>query len=144
MNKLGRPNTPNATYQVQRSSVSWFWRRRFLKGFYHIWAWRPSWSFDLNVLNKFLLTYHKKSSHEILVQLGQWFVRKLSFNIMIGPQYERPWLKGKRSTLTFEAHYSHCLISFNISSKNNDFGFNSIQKINFSKHFQLKCIRKRI
>ena len=28
----------------------WFWRRRFLKGFYHIWALRPSWSCDLDYL----------------------------------------------------------------------------------------------
>ena len=40
--------------------------------------------------------------------------------------------------------YSHCLIRFNISSENNDFGFNSIQKINFSKNFPFKCIRKQI
>ena len=40
--------------------------------------------------------------------------------------------------------YSYCLISFNISSKNNDFGFNSIQKINFSKNFRFKCISKQI
>ena len=45
-NKLGRPHIPNATYQVPRSPAFWFWRRRFLKGFYHIWAWRPSWSCD--------------------------------------------------------------------------------------------------
>ena len=31
--------------------------------------------------------------------------------------------------LTFET----CLIRLNISSENNDFGFNSIQKLNFSK-----------
>ena len=35
--------------------------------------------------------------------------------------------------LTLKLIYSHCLIRFNISSENNDFGFNSIQKINFSK-----------
>ena len=29
--------------------------------------------------------------------------------------------------------YSHCLIRLNISSDYNDFGFNSFQKINFSK-----------
>ena len=29
-------------------------------------------------------------------------MRKLCFNILMGPQYERPWLKGQRSTLTFE------------------------------------------
>ena len=28
-------------YQVPRSSTFWFWRR-FLKGFYNIWAWPPS------------------------------------------------------------------------------------------------------
>ena len=28
-----------------------FWRRRFLRGFYHIWAWRPSWSCPVNKLS---------------------------------------------------------------------------------------------
>ena len=37
--------------------------------------------------------------------------------------------------LTLKLIYSHCLIRFNISSENNDFGFNSIKKINFSKNF---------
>ena len=35
------------------------------KCFYHIWAWRSSWSCDQNIMHKLLLTYHKKSSHEI-------------------------------------------------------------------------------
>ena len=33
---------------------------------------------------------------------------------------------------------------FNISSENIDFGFNSIQKINFSNKIPFKCIRKQI
>ena len=39
-------------------------------------------------------------------ELGQWFVRKIlvCFNILMGPQYERPRLKGQRSTLTFETY----------------------------------------
>ena len=41
--------------------------------------------------------------------------------------------KVKGQPLPLKLIYSHCLISFNISSKNNDFGFNSIKKINFSK-----------
>ena len=41
--------------------------------------------------------------------------------------------------LTLKLIYSHCLIRFNISSKNNDFGFNSIQKINFSKNSHLNA-----
>ena len=40
-------------------------------------------------------------------------------------------------TLTLKLIYSWCLNRFNISSENNDFGFNSIWKINFSKKFQI-------
>ena len=71
-------------------------RRRFYKGFYHIWVWQSFWSCDQKMLQRFWLTYHKESSHEIWVQLGKWFVRKLCFNILLGLQYERPWLKGQR------------------------------------------------
>ena len=37
----------NASCQVSLKSIHRFWRR-FLKGFYHIWAWRPFWSCDLD------------------------------------------------------------------------------------------------
>ena len=30
--------------------------------------------------------------------------RKLCFNLLMGLQYEQPWLKGQRSTLTFETY----------------------------------------
>ena len=57
-------------------------------------------------------------------------------------QYEGPWQKGQPWPL--KLNYSHCLIRFNISS-GNDFGFNSIQKINSStKKVPFKCIRKQI
>ena len=36
--------------------------------------------------------------------------------------------------LTLKLIYSDCLIRFNISSENNDFGFNSIQKSTFQKN----------
>ena len=48
----------------------------------------------------------------------------------------QPWL--------LKLTYSNCLIRFNISSENNDFGFNRIQNINFSKIIPFKCIRKQI
>ena len=38
--------------------------------------------------------------------------------------------------------YSHCQIRLNISSENNDFGFNSFQNINFSKMFPFRCFWK--
>ena len=46
--------------------------------------------------------------------------------------------------LTLKLIYSHFLIRFNISSENDDFGFNSIQKINFLKIFTFKCNKKQI
>ena len=74
--KIGRPHISNATYQVPRSSAFWFWRRFFWKGFYHIWGWRPSWSFDQDHLNKLLFPHPKESPNEISVQLAQWFQRR--------------------------------------------------------------------
>ena len=67
-------------------------------------------------------------------------MRTLCFDILMGPQNKRPWLKGQRSILTFEKFYSHCLISFNISSKNNDFGFNSIKESTFQKMSHLNAL----
>ena len=43
--------------------------------------------------------------------------------------------------LTLKLIYSHCLIRFNTSRENKDFGFSSIQKINFSKKLTFKCNR---
>ena len=41
-------------------------------------------------------------------------------------------LKAKGQPWPLKLIYRHCLIRYNISGENNDFGFNSIQKINFS------------
>ena len=136
MHKLGRPNIQNVTYQVPRSSAFWFWRRRFLKVFfYHMWECRPSWSCDQNNLYKSWLTYCKKSSYEIWVQLTKWFLRKLCFNILMGLQYEPLGWKVKGQPWPLELIYSHCHIRLNISSENNDIGLSSFQKIIFFKNF---------
>ena len=58
-------------------------------------------------------------------------MRKLCFNILMGFQYERPWLKGLRKTLFFGTFYSQCHIMFNISSETNDVGFNGFQNMYF-------------
>ena len=39
-------NLVGPTTQMLHTKSLWFWRRRFLKGFYHIWVWRQSWSCD--------------------------------------------------------------------------------------------------
>ena len=52
LNKLDSTQSSDATYQVSKQSTRWFWRRRFLWGFYHIWSWKPPWPCDLDYLNK--------------------------------------------------------------------------------------------
>ena len=37
----------------------------FLKGFYHIWAWRPSWSCDPDAANKLSFPLPKEAPHKI-------------------------------------------------------------------------------
>ena len=44
---------------------------------------------------------------------------------------------------TLKLIYSHCLIRFNISSENNDFCFNSIQKSTFHKISHLNAIESK-
>ena len=97
LNKLGRPYIPNATYQVPRSSTFHFWRRRFLKGFYHIWAWRPSWPSDQDHLNKLLFPRPKESPYEILVQLAQWFQRRRCLKMLTDGQTMDGRTDGRRS-----------------------------------------------
>ena len=109
------------------------WEEDFKMVFYHIWAWRSSWSCGKNILHKFWLTYHKESSHEIWVQLGQWFVRTLCFNILMGLQYEWRYYcdlswKVKGQPWPLKLIYSHCLIRLNVSSEKNDQSFHSFQK----------------
>ena len=52
---------------------------RFLKSFYHIWAWRPSWSCDLDAANKLSFPLPKEASHKIG---GQAVLEKKLFEIL--------------------------------------------------------------
>ena len=53
-----------------------FWRRRFFKGFYHIWAWRPSWSTNRNHFSNLSFPKPKKVSYEIWAKLAQRLQRR--------------------------------------------------------------------
>ena len=61
---------PDATYQVSWKSVHRFRRRRFLKGFYHIWAWWPSWSCDQQHVHGFSFPMYLKAYIQNLVKNG--------------------------------------------------------------------------
>ena len=39
--------------------------KKILKGFYHIWVWRPSWSCDPDVVNKISFPLPKEAPHKI-------------------------------------------------------------------------------
>ena len=53
----------------------WF-LRRFLKGFYHIWTWQPSWLSDLYPTNKLSFPWPTKASCAVWLQSAQWLVWK--------------------------------------------------------------------
>ena len=78
--------------------------KTFLKCLMHISVCRQPWSCDQNIFYKFWLTIRKESLYENSVQLAEWFLRKLCFNILLGHQYERLCLKGNRKTLTFGSY----------------------------------------
>ena len=100
LNNLGSTCIANATYKVSRSSVYWFWRRRFFHSFYHMWAWQPCWSGDPTHLYKFSFLFSLKLSYEIWFQIAQLFMRKTSFNFEIWMTFDQ----GQRMTLTFDTH----------------------------------------
>ena len=51
-------------------------RRRFLKGFYHIWAWPASWSCDPDAANKLSFPLPKEAPHKIWLSSAKWFQRR--------------------------------------------------------------------
>ena len=50
--------------------------KKVFKGFYHIWAWWPSWSCDQDHLYKLSFTLPKEAPHEIWHVLAKWFQRR--------------------------------------------------------------------
>ena len=71
----------NATYQVLWKLVHRFHRRRFSKGFYHIWAWRPSWSCGQHHVIKFsFLVPERKFQNGPRSPGPKWFWSKMTRN----------------------------------------------------------------
>ena len=53
-----------------------FWRRRFLKGFYHTWEWWPSWLCDPDAGNKISFPLPKEAPHKIWLCSTKRFWRR--------------------------------------------------------------------
>ena len=104
LNKLRWAGIPDATYQVSWKSARRFQRRRrFLKGFYHIWAWRPSWSCDPDAANKLSFPLPKEAPHKIWLWLAKRYQRRRCLKLWTTDGRRRrdagPWVYYK---LTFE------------------------------------------
>ena len=50
-----------------------------MKGFYHIWVLRPSWSYEPDPVNKLLFPHPTEAPYEILALIGQAVLEKKIF-----------------------------------------------------------------
>ena len=80
-NNFGRPPVSDdlCLDSAWRHPLSW--RRRFLRVFYHIWAWRPSWSIDSNHFSILSFPCPREGPNEIWATLAQRLQRR-SFVIL--------------------------------------------------------------
>ena len=63
-----------------------------LKGFYHMWARRPSWSWDHHH-GQIFISLHLKAFINNLVQIGKEVSEKIRFEFSV---CTRPWAKVKK------------------------------------------------
>ena len=68
--------------------------KKIFKGFYHIWAWRPSWSCDLDHLYKYFVPPSQGGSTENLALIGQAVSEEKMFENVDGRTPD-PWVYYK-------------------------------------------------
>ena len=81
--------------------------KKILKGFYHIWAWRPSWSCDQHHVISFSDFLVPESLRKNLVQIGKVVSEKIRFEFLYVHDL------GPRSRNDFNLLYSHTFIYSN-------------------------------
>ena len=75
-----------------------------MKGFYHIWAWRPFWSCDQHHVIRFFISLYLKAFIQSLVQIGTVVSEKLQFEFLYVHNL------GPRSRNDLDLQYSHIFI----------------------------------
>ena len=114
LNKLGSTWAPDAAYQASRSSAFCFRRRRFYLRFLpNIWAWQPSWSCDLDRLNKLSFLHPMEAPYEI------WLIGQAVSEEMF-KEYGRQTTDGQRPNYPIRSPVSLRLRWAN--NKSNSFG----------------------
>ena len=76
---FGRPPIPDDLCKGSAPRHPLFWRS-ILKGFYHIWAWQPSWSMDHNHFSNLSFPQPKEAPHDIWATLAQRLQRRSCLN----------------------------------------------------------------
>ena len=121
LNKLCSTCAPDAAHQVSRSSALWFRRGRFFKVFTVYGAWRPSWSCDLDHLNKLSFPHPMEAPDEIWligqavfeesVDDGRWW-RTLTYTISLPVSLRLRWAKIQGKTGLKKEHKAIKLRTF--------------------------------
>ena len=96
-------------FSTKASSVL---EKKIFKGFYHIWAWRPSWSMDHNHFSNFLFPQPKEAPYEIWAKLAQGLQRRSHLKMLTDGRTDR----RKVITIAHPEHSSGELIKTTISS----------------------------
>ena len=74
---------------------------KIFEGFYHIWAWRPSWSCDQDHVNIFFISLYLKAFIQNLVQNGPVVSEKIRIEFLYVHDL------GPRSSNSLDLQYSH-------------------------------------
>ena len=78
--------------------------KNILTGFYHIGAWRPSWSCDQYHVIRFFISLYLKAFIQSLVQIGTVVSEKIQFKFLYVHDL------GPRSRNSLDFQYSHIFI----------------------------------
>ena len=97
---FGRPHVPNDLRKDSAPRHPRFWRRRFLKVFFHIWAWRPAWSMNCDHFSNLSFPQPKEAPYEICAKLAQRLQRRSRLKFWIFFPYKcirkQNWPHGKK------------------------------------------------
>ena len=77
---------------------------KIFKGFYHIWAWWPSWSCDQDHVNRFFISVYLKAFMQSLIHIGTVVSEKIQFEFLYVHNL------GPRSRNGIDLQYSHIFI----------------------------------
>ena len=77
---------------------------KIFKDFYHIWAWRPSWSCDQHHVIRFCISLYLKAFIQSLVQINTVVSEKIRFEFLYVHDL------GPRSRNDLDLQYSHIFI----------------------------------